>query len=203
MALNYGIELLINQGNEEALAISAETKEYRDAVKTEVVNGELYIFIKQDLEKWWQQFRKKGIQVKAYASFKNLDRINGSSGAKTVIDGSIKGRELSVDLSSGASLTGDVSMTRLDIEQSSGAKSTIRGRVQNLEVSTSSGAQFYGYNLTADNVKADASSGGKMELFAGKEMSVSASSGGIISYKGGGAITALNTSSGGKVRHTS
>ncbi|MDQ3847283.1 MAG: hypothetical protein M3342_25190 [Bacteroidota bacterium] len=49
MALNYGIELLINQGNEEALAISAETKEYRNAVKTEVVNGELHIFIKQNL----------------------------------------------------------------------------------------------------------------------------------------------------------
>ncbi|MBD0376981.1 MAG: hypothetical protein ICV51_15285, partial [Flavisolibacter sp.] len=59
--MSHGIELLINQGNEEALAISAETKEYRDAVKTEVVNGELYIFIKQDLEKWWQQLRKKGI----------------------------------------------------------------------------------------------------------------------------------------------
>ncbi len=201
--VSHGIELLLNQGNEEALAISAETKEYRDAVKTEVVNGELRIFIRQDLEKWWQQLRKKSIQVKAYVSFKSLDRINGSSGAKTLLEGSITSRELSVDLSSGASLTGEVSMTRLDIEQSSGAKSTMRGRVQHLEVKTSSGAQFYGYNLIADNVKADASSGGKMELSVNKGMTVSASSGGIISYKGEGGITDVKTSSGGKVRRAS
>src|SRR5215203_4631961 len=36
-----GIELLIKQGTMEAVAISAETEEQRQAVKTEVVNGEL------------------------------------------------------------------------------------------------------------------------------------------------------------------
>ena len=200
--VSHGIELLIKQGSDESLAISADNNEQRDAVKTEVVNGELRIYIEQRMEKWWQQVRKKGVRVKAYVSFKNLDRIDGSSGSKTTIDGSLSGNDLSIDLSSGALLNGDITVTTLDVDQSSGAKSTMGGRVQNLEVSASSGAHFYGYNLAAEKVKANASSGGKMELSVGKEMSASASSGGAINYKGEGSVSNVNTSSGGKVRRS-
>jgi hypothetical protein len=200
--VSHGIELLIKQGSDESLAISADNNEQRDAVKTEVVNGELRIYIEQRMEKWWQQLRKKGVRVKAYVSFKNLDRIDGSSGSKTTIDGSLSGNDLSIDLSSGALLNGDITVTTLDVDQSSGAKSTMGGRVQNLEVSASSGAHFYGYNLAAEKVKANASSGGKMELSVGKEMSASASSGGAINYKGEGSVSNVSTSSGGKVRRS-
>src|SRR5215208_7007476 len=85
--VSHGVELLLKQGDTEALAISAETKEQRDAVKTEVVNGELKIYIEQKFMNWWKQLRRNGVRVKAYVSFKNLDKIDGSSGSKTNIDG--------------------------------------------------------------------------------------------------------------------
>jgi hypothetical protein len=47
-----------------------------------VVNGELRIYIEQSLNKWWQQLKKKGIDVKAYVSFKTLDKLDASSGAE-------------------------------------------------------------------------------------------------------------------------
>ena len=198
--VSHGIELLLKQGDTEALAISAETKEQRDAVKTEVVNGELKIYIEQKLMKWWKQLSRNGVRVKAYVSFKNLDKIDGSSGSKTNIDGSLTATKMSIDLSSGASLTGELKTNFLEIDQSSGASSTIKGEVQDLNVETSSGAHFNGYELTAANGRADASSGGKIELWVTKEIKASASSGGGINYKGQAVATNLSTSSGGKIK---
>ncbi len=201
--VSHGIEVLMKQGDEEGVAISAATNEQRNAVKTEVVNGELRIYIEQRMEKWWQQLRKNGVKVKAYVSFKNLDRFDGSSGSKTTIDGGLKGEKLSINLSSGAHLNGAVTATVLDVDQSSGAKSSVEGRVQDLAITVSSGAKFNGYDLSADKVKANASSGGKMELSVAREMNANASSGGAINYKGEGSVSNVSTSSGGKVRRGS
>ena len=198
--VSHGIELLLQQGNEEALAISAAGKELQDAVKTEVVNGELRIYIKQSMEKWWRQLRSEGKKVKAYVSFKNLDRIEASSGAKATIDGSLTAQSLSVELSSGASLHGEVKLGKLRLEGSSGAASNIKGNVQELDIEASSGAHLNGYGLVAEKGKAHASSGAKIELSVNKEIIANANSGGAISYKGESAVREHNTSSGGKIR---
>jgi len=198
--VSHGIELLLSQGNEEALAISAEGKEERDAVKTEVVDGELRIYVKQDLEKWWNQLRRKGKHVKAYVSFTNLDHFDASSGTKTSIDGSLNANKLSMNLSSGAHLKGRIKGQHVEIDVSSGAVTDISGEVQNLEVNASSGAHFFGYDLSATICKADASSGSKIQLSVKEEIKASASSGAGINYKGGAAQTHVSSSSGGKVR---
>src|SRR5215211_4279388 len=191
--VSHGIDLLMKQGDTEAVAISADTKEQRDAVKTEVVNGELRIYIAQNLEKWWKQLMSRGVQVKAYVSFKNLDKFDGSSGSRTIVDGSLTANDLTVDLSSGGSLKAEVKAAKLAIELSSGAKSTVRGNVQHLDVETSSGAHFSGYDLVAENATADASSGGKIELLVNKEITASASSGGGINYRGEGSVRDVST----------
>ncbi|HVG15783.1 MAG TPA: head GIN domain-containing protein [Chitinophagaceae bacterium] len=198
--VSHGIDLLLSQGNEEALAISADEKELKEAVKTEVVDGELRIYIKQDLEKWWNQLRRKGRSVKAYVSFKNMDHLDASSGSRTTIDGSLNSKKLSVNLSSGAHLKGRVVGEDVKIDVSSGAVTDISGEVEDLQVNTSSGAHFYGFDLTASTCKADASSGSKIQLSVNKEIKASASSGGGINYKGDAAQTHVSTSSGGKVR---
>ncbi len=198
--VSHGIELLLSQGNEEALAVSADEKELREAVKTEVVDGELRIYIKQDLEKWWNQLKRKGRNVKAYVSFKNLDRFDGSSGSRTSINGSLNTNKLNINLSSGARLNGRIKGDDVKVDVSSGAVTDIDGEVQNLDVNTSSGAHFYGYDLTATTCEADASSGSKIQLSVNKEMKASASSGGGINYKGDAAQTHVSTSSGGKIR---
>lgn len=198
--VSHGIELLLSQGTEEALAISADEKELKEAVKTEVVDGELRIYIKQDLQKWWNQLKRKGRNVKAYVSFKNLDHLDVSSGASTSIDGSLNTNKLFINLSSGARLQGRIKGEDVKVDVSSGAVTDISGEVQNLDVNTSSGAHFFGYDLIATSCKADASSGSKIQLSVDKEIQASASSGGGINYKGDAPQTHVSTSSGGKVR---
>jgi hypothetical protein len=198
--ISHGIELLLKQGDEEALAVSADEIKYRDAIKTEVVNGELRIYVEQNAKSWWKQLRSRDRKMRAYVSFKNLDKIDGSSGSRTIIDGNLNTAILSIDISSGATIKGNLKSMHLTVDQSSGGKSYISGNVEKLDVSASSGAHFYGYDLTADKCKADASSGAKLQLNVSKEMVAYASSGGGINYKGEGAIMDISTSSGGKIR---
>jgi hypothetical protein len=201
--VSQGITLMLQQGNEEALAISADKKEYGDAVKTEVVNGELRIYIEQSMNKWWQQLRKKGVEVKAYVSFKKLEKLDASSGARIDIQGKLVVPQLSLDLSSGAGITGEVQIAKLRMEQSSGAISRLRGQVQDLTVLSSSGAHHKGYELIAQEGTAHASSGAKIEISVEKKLAVSANSGGAILYKGNGLISSVKTGSGGKVHKVS
>jgi len=88
----------------------------------------------------------------------------------------------------------------LTIDQSSGGRSFISGIVEKLNVTASSGGHFYGYDLVVNKCKADASSGGKMQINVSKEIVAYASSGGGINYKGEGVIMDISTSSGGKIR---
>jgi hypothetical protein len=158
--------------------------------------------VEQAQEKWWKQLRTDFRKVKAYVAFKNLKRINASSGSKTTINGILTSNDLFIELSSGASLRGELKAVKLRVNGSSGAVTNIQGTVQELEIKASSGAHLNGYDLVAEKGTANASSGAKIELSVNKEIVASASSGGGISYKGEGVEREHNTSSGGKIRRT-
>jgi Putative auto-transporter adhesin, head GIN domain len=196
--VSHGIELVIKQGNAEAVAVSASEKQYRDRIKTEVVNGILKIYYEN--EKWYKGWSTNGKRLKAYVSFKQLDLVDGSSGSSTTIEGTMNAGDLKIDLSSGAGFSGSVQANRLTVDESSGATAHINGKAQSVSVETSSGAGFYGYDLISDKCDADASSGGSIEINVSKELSADASSGGDIRYRGNGVITKISTSSGGSVK---
>src|SRR5215213_3772657 len=118
LQVSQGIDVILKQGSTEAVAVSAVETEYRDRIKTEVINGVLKIYY--DI-KLWKELKNRDKKLKAYVSFKNLDRLNCSSGAEVKIDGSLNTATLAVNLSSGGRLTGDIKATSLEIEQSSGS----------------------------------------------------------------------------------
>jgi hypothetical protein len=197
--VSSGINLIITQSNEEAVAVSASSPEIRSRIKTEVENGKLKIYFDNRDEKNWNN--KK--ELKAYVSFKNLDGLEGNSGADVSTDGNININSLDMTLSSGAGFNGMVTATHLDIDQSSGSDMHIKGKVSDLKITTSSGSDFNGYDLVSETCKADASSGSGIEITVNKELQAQASSGGDINYKGSGVITNISNSSGGKVKKQS
>ncbi len=197
--VSTGIQLILKQGGTDAVAVSASDKEARDRIKTEVVNGVLKIYF-DNKENWWNGFNMVNKHLTAYVSFKNIDKLSGSSGSHIQVDGSITAGGLGIDLSSGAHFNGDIRATGLSVDQSSGSHMTVRGQVQTLTVQTSSGAHFLGFDIAAGKCNADASSGGKIEVTVNNELAAEASSGGHVDYKGAGVIRKLSTSSGGHVR---
>lgn len=197
--VSNGIDLVINEGSSEAVAVSASSPEIRDRIKTVVENGRLKIYFdNKGLNNW--SVKK---QLKAYVSFKTLDALEANSGADISTDGNINVNSLSISLSSGADFDGMVTAEKLNIDQSSGSDMTIKGKVNDLKITTSSGSDFNGYDLVSETCKADASSGSDIEITVNKTLDADASSGGGIKYKGNGAITNVSNSSGGKIKKQS
>lgn len=194
--VSTGIQLMLNQSSTEAVAVSASTDEHRDKIKTVVENGVLRIYYDHDDWKIWKNDYKK---LKVYVSVINLDALDASAGANIKIEGTIKTTKLNVDASSGAVINGNIEATTLNIDQSSGAVINFSGSVTDLTVEGSSGSVLHGYELTAENCSVDAASGGGVQVTVNKELSVEATSGGYVNYKGQGVIKNIKTNSGGNV----
>jgi hypothetical protein len=191
-----GIHLSLTQGNEEKVVVSAESKDSRDRIITEVVNGVLKIYF--DNKNWdWSEHKNRNLR--AYVSCKMLDELKASSGAHVEVDGTIQSGNLALDFSSGASFKGNVNVKGIKIEASSGAHSMISGTAEDVRASTSSGSHIDASELVTNECDADASSGGHIEVTVNKSLSATASSGGHIDYKGDASIKTINTSSGGRV----
>ncbi|HLX93400.1 MAG TPA: head GIN domain-containing protein [Puia sp.] len=194
--ISSGIRLYLTQGNQEAVAVSASEREYRDRIKTEVTDGGT---LKIYYDNKWNDWSSSGKELKAYVSCKDLDALTGNAGAHVEVDGTVHSNKLKLDFSSGASFKGAVSVTDLTAETSSGAHSVISGTASSIRTEASSGSHLDADDLQVDNADAQASSGAKIELNVNKELSASASSGGHIHYKGNAVIKELDTGSGGGV----
>lgn len=192
-----GIQLVLSQGETEAVAVSAVSSEHRDKIKTVVENGVLKIYYDNDSWKFWQKTGNK--KLKAYVSIVKVTGVDVSSGAAVEVDGALQADKLDIEVSSGASFNGKVTATTLDVDQSSGSSVVISGTAGKLKVEGSSGSIFHGYNLATDLCDVDTSSGAVVEITVNKELAAEASSGGLVNYKGSGTISKIKTSSGGQV----
>jgi len=197
ISISSGIEVYLTQGNEESVAVSASEQKYLDRLVTEVVNGTLKIYFDNKGMTWRSNGKAK---LKAYVSFKALEKLNVSAGSDVTVNGSIKTDKLDLQVSSGADFTGAINAKELMAEVNSGAEAKLSGSADKFTVNVSSGASFKGYDLVTDYCDASASSGGDVHVTINKELVAKASSGGDIQYKGTGLIRDIKTSSGGGVK---
>ncbi|MBK6381087.1 MAG: DUF2807 domain-containing protein [Chitinophagaceae bacterium] len=197
IAVSSGIDLYLSQGNEESLAVSASDQKHLDRLKTEVVNGTLKIYYDNKGVTWKSDGKAN---LKAYVSFKALQKLNVSAGSDVKVDGSINAADFNLDVSSGAVFKGAITAKTLTVDVSSGASISISGKSDKLKIDVSSGADFKGYDLVTDYCDASASSGAGVHVTINKELNAKASSGGDIHYKGTALIRDIKTSGGGSVK---
>ena len=193
--VSTGIILMLNQSNEEAVAVSAAKTEDRDKIVTVVENGVLKIYYDNKSMSYTTNNKK----LRAYVSCKVLDGLNVSSGAMVDVDGTIKSPSLSLNFSSGSGFKGDVAVTELKIDQGSGSTATISGTASSVRADASSGSALHAFDLHSDQYDASASSGADLDISVNKSLKANASSGGQISYKGNSVVTSIHTGSGGQV----
>ena len=197
ISVSSGIDLYLTQGNEESVAVSASEQKHLDRLITEVVNGTLKIYYDNKGASW--KFSGKA-NLKAYVSFKTLEKLNVSAGSNATVNGSIKSDKLDLRVTSGADFTGAINAKELVAEVNSGAQANVSGSADKFTIIVNSGADFKGYDFAVDYCDASASSGGAIHLTINKELVAKASSGGDIHYKGEGLIRDIQTSSGGAVK---
>jgi hypothetical protein len=195
--VSSGVDLYLTQGNEESVAVSASDEKYMERFQTVVEGGILKIYFDNKGINWATNDKRK---LRAYVSFKTLEKLHASGGADVKLQGSLDVTDLDIKFTSGASFNGKLKAKALSVEQNSGSSINISGSADNIKVDVSSGAVFKSYDLTVDYCDAKASSGGLVRITINKELSAEANSGGGVKYKGAAVIKDINVNSGGSVK---
>jgi hypothetical protein len=105
------------------------------------------------------------------------------------------------EASSGSSLDGaGLSLSNISVDVSSGASVDLSGTCTAIDVDVSSGASFDGEGLQCDIAKVDASSGATVRAFARQSADGNASSGANVTFHGNPSQFREDSSSGGSVR---
>jgi hypothetical protein len=197
VSVSSGIELLLTQGNEVSLAVSASEPKYEEKLKTVIENNVLKIYYDNAGISWVNEKKRN---LKAYLSFKTLEKIMASSGASVKASGKLNFNILELKLSSGALVVANLAAKEISVKGDSGAETNLSGSTEKVDVNVSSGASFKGFDLKTSYCTAKASSGGTVKISVEKELSAKASSGGDIRYSGAGVIKEINVNSGGSVK---
>jgi hypothetical protein len=195
--VSSGVDLYLTQGNEESVAVSASDEKYMERFKTVVENGTLKIYFDTKGINWATNDKRK---LRAYVSFKTLEKLHASAGADVKIQGDLDVADMDIKFTSGSSFNGKIKAKALTVEQNSGSSINISGNAEKIKVDVSSGAIFKSYDLTVDYCDAKASSGGSVRVTINKELSAKANSGGGVKYKGDAVIKEINVNSGGSVK---
>ncbi len=197
ITVSDGIDLFLTEGTSESLAVSFSDAKYEERFVTEVTDGVLKIYYNNKGINWADNSRKK---LKAYVSFKTLEKLDASGGADVSLLAPINVNILAMKFTSGSGLTGKLNAKELTIEQNSGSVIDISGTAEKIKIDVSSGASFKGYDFAANYCDAKATSGAGIRISIQKELNAKANSGGGIHYKGDGVVKELNVSSGGIVK---
>lgn len=189
--ISSAFDVIIKQGNEEAVVVSASEEKYRSRIKTEVVDGILRITYDNEGVWKWNSENKK---LRAYISVKNIDKLDISGATDVKIDGVLKGANLKVDLSGASSLKGAVAYESIKIDQSGASDSKLSGTVKNLDVEVSGASDFNCFELVAYNCRAEASGASDVFVTVNNDLKVNASGASDVQYKGTASISDFKTS---------
>jgi len=188
--VSNAIELVLTQGSEEGVAVSASRDEFRKKIKTSVEGGILKIWYENE-GKWWNTNRK----LKAYVSFKTLDQLRASGAAVVKVTGTMKVNELKMDFSGASDFVGTIEANQVDADVSGASYIRVSGgKVTKLTIDASGASGFKGYDFIADNCNVEASGASTVQVNISNELNASVSGASDVNYKGDGKIRNLKTS---------
>lgn len=178
ISVSSAIDLYISMGSEDAVAVSGSDKAYTDAITTEVRDGMLYIGYKSGGVNWGAK------SMKAYVSIKNINRLVASGASDVYVDGSLKGTDLSIELSGASDFKGAINTQNLRLEASGSSDFTISGTATNAKISVSGSSDIKGFDLVTENCNIRASGSSDVNITVSKQLKAEASGSSDINYKG-------------------
>lgn len=191
ISVGDAFDVYLSQSNEEAVAVSASETKFRDRIKVEVKDGILYISYDRDQKLSWGNDKKK---LKAYISFKAIDKLQISGACDVVISGTLKAETLDIRQSGASDLKGKLDVNKLSVDLSGASDIMVTGTALQLSVDASGASDFKGFDFAADlcDVKVSGASG--IMITVNKELSARASGASDVRYKGNGIIRDIKSS---------
>jgi len=188
--LSSAMDVYITQSNEEAVAVSASETKFREHIVVEVKDGILYIGYDNKGLRWGSGNKK----LKAYVSFKQIDKLSISGACDVFIKGTLTADDLAINVSGASDLKGKIEVKKLSVDLNGASDITINGNAAQLNVEASGASNFRGYDLVTDVCDARASGASDIKITVNKELSAHASGASDVRYKGNGVIRDIKSS---------
>lgn len=192
-----GITVYLSQGDEQAVAVSAEDPKYVSKIKTDVKNGILRIYLDAGMWNNWSWGNKR---IKAYVTVTELNKLELAGGSIGKVVDPITVNDLQAECHGGSIITGEFKGNSLNLDLSGGSIANLQGSFNNATVDASGGAILNGYDAAIETCAIDASGGSVVKVKVNKELSADASGGSVINYTGAGIIKKVDTSGGSAIR---
>lgn len=198
LEVSSGIKVVFAQDNSTSVKVFADADKLHNVI-TKVENGILKITIDN---KGAKNLRFKNLSVNV--SSPKIDKIKTSSGSNFTTVNEIRGKEMTLDASSGSAVVGkfqisgvsnveassgsnikiSINSNKVLVRSSSGSGLTLEGNTNYVSIDASSGSSCKAEQLRANIGVVESTSGSSVSVNAKDELTVRASSAGSVRYKG-------------------
>ena len=141
--------------------------------------------------------------MKAYVTYKTLDRLEASGACNVRATDPIRQTELKMEMSGASDFSGEVVLEKFRLSASGASNVRVGGKADNLFMDASGACNIKAYELSADLCKIDASGASNIRITVNKELNAVASGGSTIYYKGTGLIRDISSSGGASIKKRS
>jgi Putative auto-transporter adhesin, head GIN domain len=197
ISLSSAFDVYLTQGGEEKVAVSAADAKYLEYIKVEVNNGVLEIGWENKGK--WNTGNKK---LKAYISFKKIDKLTASGACDVSIVGTLNAEDLKINLSGASDLDGKIIAQNLSVDMSGSSDMKASGIAAKLKLDLSGACTFKGYEMATNYCDVNASGASDIKITVNKELSADLSGASDVGYKGTGQIRSVKTSGASNVSKT-
>lgn len=189
--VSQGIDVELVKGDGRKVRVEVDDIAL-DRVVTEVDDHVLKIYLEHG------NYRNSDVRVIVY--YNTLTMIAANSAGDVYARDMVKGENLSIMVSSAASVELKLEVNELKIDASSAGDIEVSGSAKRLSVEVSSAGDVDADDLRADEVYVRASSAGDSRVYAVKSIDARASTGANIRFRGNPEHSETGSSSGGSVR---
>lgn len=189
IVVSGGIDLYLSQSDREELAISASDDRYKSGIKTEVTNKVLRIYY--DADKNWNNRNR---HLKAYVSFRQLEKLEASGASDVIIAGEVKVPSLLIKLSGASDLKGGLQVNTLTIQLSGASDVRITGTANEATIDCSGASDVKGFDMVIEKCTAKATGASDINVTVNKELNANASGASDIFYRGTAVIISQQSS---------
>jgi hypothetical protein len=195
ISVSGSIDLYLSPDDKEIVVVSANEEQYRDRIVTRIVGNKLEIY-----------FNNKGfsmrsdMRLKAYVSFRQLNKIYASGSSDVFVNGIVKSDKLEIHINGSSDFSGAVDVNALELHQSGSSDTKLSGRAGVIDVDLSGASDMKAFDLNTDVCKAHASGSSDINVTVMKELYVQATGASDVKYKGTGTVREVKTSGASSVK---
>ncbi|HYG19276.1 MAG TPA: head GIN domain-containing protein [Ohtaekwangia sp.] len=186
-----GVDVYLKKGDMEQVKVEVTGTQTSNVI-TEVSGSYLKIHMKD--------VRERNVSAKVYVTYVSLDKVSASSAGSIFSEGTLQARDMEISASSAGSIDLTVEAETLSVSSSTAGDVELKGKVRSISADASTAGEIDAYDLQAEEVDAEASTGGSVKINAQESLTARASSGGSIRYRGSPDRSDINSSTGGAVR---